>query len=124
MGDSGHKIHSKDTQQTMYLVINSPELLLTDELSLVDKPSSVALQGRAKGHSSGAVSFSDHIFCICQKNGFGHYLFHFIQVRLNAGMMFFSNSMFESLKIAFHIARQQSTTEMHIDQATLAAACV
>ena len=47
-----HKIHSEDTQQTMYLVITSPELLLTDELSSVDKPSSVALQGRAKGHSS------------------------------------------------------------------------
>ena len=77
MEDSGHKIHSKDTQETMYLVINSPELLLTDELSLVDKPSSVALQGRAKGHSSGAVSFSDNIFCTCHKNGSGHYLFHF-----------------------------------------------
>ena len=48
----------------------------------------------------------------------------FIQVRLNAGMMFFSNLMLESLKIAFHIARQQSTTEMDIDRATLAAACV
>ena len=47
-----HKIHSEDTQQTMYLVITSPELLLTDELSSVDKPSSVGLQGRAKGHSS------------------------------------------------------------------------
>ena len=56
-----HKTHSEDTQQIMYLVITSPELLLTDELSSVDKPSSVALQGRAKGHSSGAVSFSDHI---------------------------------------------------------------
>ena len=48
----------------------------------------------------------------------------FIQVRLNAGMMFFSNLMLESLKIAFHIARQRSTTEMDIDWATLAAACV
>ena len=47
-----HKIHSEDTQQTMYLMITSPELLLTDELSSVDKPSSVVLQGRAKGHSS------------------------------------------------------------------------
>ena len=47
-----HKTHFKDTQQTMYLVITSPELILTDELSLVDKPSSVALQGRAKGYSS------------------------------------------------------------------------
>ena len=77
MEDSGHKIHSEDTQQAMYLVITSPELLLTDELSSVDKPSSVALQGRAKGHCSGAVSFSDNIFCTCQKNGSGHYLFHF-----------------------------------------------
>ena len=29
--------YSEDTQQTMYLVDTSPELLLTDELSLVDK---------------------------------------------------------------------------------------
>ena len=53
----------------MYLVITSPELLLTDELSLVDQSSSVALQGRAKGHSSDAVSFSDHIFAPTRKMG-------------------------------------------------------
>ena len=44
--------YSEDTQQTTYLVDTSPELLLTDELSLADKPSSTVLQGRAKGHSS------------------------------------------------------------------------
>ena len=48
----------------------------------------------------------------------------FIQVRLNVGMMFFSNLMLESLKIAFHIVCQRSTTEMDIDRATLVAACV
>ena len=29
-GDSGHKTHSEDTQQTMYLVETSPELILND----------------------------------------------------------------------------------------------